>query len=37
MGNSEFSNDKLTDANYNANGIADILDIVQIVNYILSR
>ena len=37
MGNSEFNDDEFTAADFNADGIVDILDIVQIVNYILSR
>ena len=35
MGNSEFNDDEFTAADFNDDGIVDILDIVQIVNYIL--
>jgi hypothetical protein len=37
MGNSDFNDDEFTAADYNADGIVDILDIVQIVNYILAN
>ena len=35
MGNTEFNDDEFIAADFNADGIVDILDIVQIVNYIL--
>jgi hypothetical protein len=37
MGNSEFNDDEFIAADFNADGIVDILDIVQIVNYILDN
>ena len=35
MGNSAFNDDEFLAADYNSDGIVDILDIVQIINYIL--
>ena len=37
MGNTELNDDEFIAADFNADGIVDILDIIQIVNYILSR
>jgi len=37
IGNLEFNDNEFTVADFNADGIVNILDIVQIVNYILAN